>query len=54
MSVVLDASAILAFVQNEDGAGVVEAALLDASRCGAALCAQPSVRSAWRCTKLAP
>ena len=36
MSVVLDASAILAFVQNEDGAGVVEAALLDASRCGAA------------------
>lgn len=36
MSVVLDASAILAFVQDEDGAGLVEAALLDAARCGAA------------------
>ncbi len=36
MSVVLDASAILAFLQDEDGAGVVEAALADDPRCGAA------------------
>ncbi len=36
MSVVLDASAILAFLQDEDGAALVEAALLDSSRCGAA------------------
>jgi PIN domain nuclease of toxin-antitoxin system len=35
MTVVLDASAILAFLQDEPGAEVVEAALLDA-RCGAA------------------
>jgi len=33
---VLDASALLAFVQGEDGAGVVEAALADTSVCGAA------------------
>ena len=33
---VLDASAILAFVQDEDGAEVVESALADGSRCGAA------------------
>jgi PIN domain nuclease of toxin-antitoxin system len=33
---VLDASAILAFVQNEDGADVVESALADGSLCGAA------------------
>lgn len=36
MSVVLDSSAILAFAQGEDGADVVDAALRDASRCGAA------------------
>jgi len=36
VSVVLDASAILAFVQDEDGADVVEAALGDEPRCGAA------------------
>lgn len=36
MSVVLDASAILAFVQGEPGSDVVEAALSDSSRCGAA------------------
>lgn len=36
MSVVLDSSAVLAFVQDEEGADVVEAALRDESRCGAA------------------
>jgi PIN domain nuclease of toxin-antitoxin system len=36
MSVVLDASAILAFLQGEDGSDVVEAALTDGPRCGAA------------------
>ncbi len=36
MTVVLDASAILAFVGNEAGAGVVEDALVDDPRCGAA------------------
>ena len=36
MSVVLDASAILAFVQGEEGAEVVEAHLDDDARCGAA------------------
>lgn len=36
MSVVLDASAILAFVQDEAGADVVEAALDDDPICGAA------------------
>lgn len=36
MSVVLDASAILAFVQDEPGADVVEAALGERARCGAA------------------
>ncbi len=36
MSVVLDASAILAFVQNEEGADLVEDALSDSSRCSAA------------------
>ncbi len=36
MSMVLDASAILAFVQGEDGSDVVEAALEQSSRCGAA------------------
>lgn len=36
MSVVLDASAILAFLQNEEGAEIVEAALGDESLCGAA------------------
>lgn len=36
MSVVLDASAILAFLQDEDGAGVVREALGDHPRCGAA------------------
>lgn len=36
MKVVLDASALLAFVQDEDGAEVVEAALADGPRCGAA------------------
>ena len=36
MSVVLDASAILAFLQNEDGAEAVEAALFGDSCCGAA------------------
>jgi ribonuclease VapC len=36
MSVVLDASAILAFVQDEEGAQVVEEALVGGARCGAA------------------
>jgi PIN domain nuclease of toxin-antitoxin system len=36
VSVVLDASAILAFVQGEEGADVVEAHLDDDARCGAA------------------
>ena len=36
MTVVLDASAILAFVQDEDGADVVETALAGHPRCGAA------------------
>lgn len=36
MSVVLDASAILAFVQNEPGADIVEEALVLGARCGAA------------------
>ncbi len=36
MSLVLDASAILAFIQNEAGADVVEAALVDEPCCGAA------------------
>jgi len=36
VSVVLDASAILAFVQDESGADVVEAALADKPRVGAA------------------
>jgi PIN domain nuclease of toxin-antitoxin system len=36
VSVVLDASAILAFVQDEDGADVVEAAMAGGSLCGAA------------------
>jgi ribonuclease VapC len=36
VTVVLDASAILAFVQEEAGADVVEGALLERARCGAA------------------
>jgi ribonuclease VapC len=36
MSVVLDASAILAFIQGEDGADVVEEAMALGSLCGAA------------------
>lgn len=36
MSVVLDASAILAFLQNEEGTEIVEAALGGDSLCGAA------------------
>ena len=36
MTVVLDASAILAFVHDEPGAGVVEEALVDEASCGAA------------------
>lgn len=36
MSLVLDASAILVFLQNEEGAGVVEEALVGDPRCGAA------------------
>lgn len=36
MTVVLDASAILAFLLNEDGAEVVEAALAGDSQCGSA------------------
>ena len=36
MTVVLDASAILAFLQDEPGADVVESALAEATRCGAA------------------
>ena len=36
MSVVLDASAILAFLQGEDGSDVVEEALSGGSLCGAA------------------
>lgn len=36
MSGVLDASALLAFLQGGDGADVVEAQLVDGARCGAA------------------
>jgi ribonuclease VapC len=36
VSVVLDASAVLAFLQGEDGAEVVEAELSAGARCGAA------------------
>lgn len=36
MTVVVDASALLAFLQGEDGAEVVEAALAGETRCGAA------------------
>lgn len=36
MSAVLDASAVLAFLQGEAGADVVEARLVDGARCGAA------------------
>lgn len=36
MSTVLDSSAILAFVQGEDGADVVQSALEASARCGAA------------------
>ena len=36
MSVVLDASALLAFVKDENGAEAVDAALLDDPRCGSA------------------
>ena len=36
MSTVLDASAVLAFLQDEDGAEAVEAALDDVAVCGAA------------------
>ena len=36
MTVVLDASAILAFVQGEDGADVVEVAIANGPVCGAA------------------
>jgi ribonuclease VapC len=36
VTVVLDASAMLAFVQDEDGAEVVEGVLADDPRCGAA------------------
>lgn len=36
MTVVLDASALLAFLQGEDGADLVEAALAGDARCGAA------------------
>lgn len=35
-TVVVDASALLAFVQGEDGSDTVEAALLAGARCGAA------------------
>jgi len=36
VTVVLDASAILAFLQDEEGANVVEEHLVDDARCGAA------------------
>lgn len=36
MSVVLDSSALLAFIQDEDGGDMVEAALSGDARCGAA------------------
>ena len=36
MTAVVDASAVLAFLQDENGADIVEAALLDDCRCGAA------------------
>ena len=36
MTTVVDASAVLAFLQNENGADVVEEALLNGCRCGAA------------------
>ena len=36
MTVVLDASAVLAFLQDEPGAALVEEALVDGASCGAA------------------
>lgn len=36
MTTVLDASAVLAFLQGENGSDVVETALIEGSRCGAA------------------
>lgn len=50
MTVVLDASAALAFLQGEAGADVVEAHLSDGARCGAANWAEVAqlVRSAGR------
>lgn len=36
MNVVVDASALLAFAQGEDGSDLVESALVDGARCGAA------------------
>ena len=36
MSAVLDASALLAFLQDEPGGDVVEGALVEGARCGAA------------------
>ncbi len=44
MIVVFDASAILAFVQDEVGAERVEAALLDSARCGATNWSEGRVR----------
>jgi PIN domain nuclease of toxin-antitoxin system len=50
MSAVLDASALLAFLQGEDGADVVEARLDEGARCGAANWSEVAqkVRSAQR------
>ena len=50
MTAVLDASALLAFLQGEDGADVVEARLDEGARCGAANWSEVAqkVRSAGR------
>lgn len=55
MSAVLDASALLAFLQGEDGADVVEARLDEGARCGAANWSEVAqkVRSAGRAWDLA-
>lgn len=44
MTVVLDASALLAFLQGEDGASVVEAAMAGGAVCGAANWSEVSQR----------
>ncbi len=55
MSAVLDASALLAFLQGEDGADIVESRLHEGASCGAANWAEVAqkVRSAGRAWDLA-